>query len=104
MQPRWGHDGSELFYRGPQGLMRIAFERSGELAASKPELLFEDRYHFRFSEGTRNDERGRAYDLSPDGERFLMIEPIELPQVRPVPDLVLVQNWFAELERLVPVR
>ena len=46
---------------------------------------------------------GRMYDISPDGERFVLVKELsggdgetEAPQV------VLVENWFEELERLVP--
>ena len=46
---------------------------------------------------------GRSYDVAPDGQRFLMTtagggaEDTSAP-----PDLILVQNWFEELRRLVP--
>jgi hypothetical protein len=33
------------------------------------------------------------YDVSPDGERFLMIEPREKPEYQP---LTLVSNWRSE--------
>ena len=38
------------------------------------------------------------YDVSLDGQRFLMLR-----RVRGEGVLHLVQNWFEELERLVPV-
>ena len=45
----------------------------------------------------------RRVDISPDG-RFLLLK---LPGARTddataAPDLILVQNWFDELKRLVP--
>ena len=42
---------------------------------------------------------GPAYDVSHDGERFLMIR---LPVSDPETEIVVVQNWFEELTRLVP--
>lgn len=46
---------------------------------------------------------GRAYDLSPDGERFLMItEGGEQGEAGSAPHIVVVLNWFSELRRLVP--
>jgi hypothetical protein len=40
-----------------------------------------------------------AYDVSPDGQRFLMLK-----QGEQVPGQVtVVQNWFQELKRPVPV-
>lgn len=40
---------------------------------------------------------GVQYDVSPDGKRFLVIEP---PTNAP-PDLVVVQHWDEELKALV---
>ncbi len=39
-------------------------------------------------------------DVAPDGERFLMIQSDEASASR---QLVVVQHWHEELERLVPV-
>jgi hypothetical protein len=42
------------------------------------------------------------YDISPDGERFLMIkEGGGSEQARP-PGTIVVQHWTEELKRLVP--
>ena len=39
------------------------------------------------------------YEISPDGERFLMIRR----DPGAIPDRIrIVQNWFQELEQLVP--
>jgi hypothetical protein len=43
---------------------------------------------------------GPNYDVAPDGERFLMIRSVE--NVSATEQIVVVQNWFEELERLVP--
>jgi len=43
----------------------------------------------------------RSYDLSPDGQRFLMVK-LEQRKPTPVTELILIQNWFEELKRLVP--
>ena len=40
-------------------------------------------------------------DISPDGERFLMIRTLEDTSTTP-PQIVIVKNWLEELERLVP--
>ena len=51
----------------------------------------------------------RSYDISPDRQRFLIIqsEPIEMPSWAEPPGwppthLNVVQNWFEELRELVP--
>ena len=44
-------------------------------------------------------------DVSPDGERFLMIKNAAADVTTSlVPSFVFVLNWFDELKRLVPVR
>ena len=41
------------------------------------------------------------YDVSPDGQRFLMIRSEGHP---PATELRLVMNWHEELKRLVPTK
>lgn len=59
--------------------------------------MFDDRYVA---------DNGRAlYDVSPDGRRFLMIKNEAADTQTNVPtDIILVENWFEELKRLVPTR
>jgi hypothetical protein len=51
----------------------------------------------------RTDGPFRGYDVTPDGQRFLMVREIEQPSMR-VSSMVLVQNWQEEVKRLVPTR
>ena len=44
---------------------------------------------------------GASYDVSLDGQRFLMIKA---PGADAPPALILVQHWDAELKRLVPTK
>jgi hypothetical protein len=45
----------------------------------------------------------RSYDVSPDGQRFLMIkESASAGPSAPPAGIVVVLNWFGELKRLVP--
>jgi hypothetical protein len=39
------------------------------------------------------------YDVTADGERFLMLRQVEGSEV----PIVVVLNWFEELKRLVPL-
>ena len=59
-----------------------------------PIKLFERRYYV-----PRNS--GRSYDVSLDGQRFLMIKA---PGADAPPALILVQHWDAELKRLAPTK
>ena len=45
---------------------------------------------------------GRTYDIAPDGQRFLMIKAGEGEDAPATPRIIVVQNWFEELRRLVP--
>jgi hypothetical protein len=41
------------------------------------------------------------YDVAPDGQRFLMVKPIEQAQAAPT-QINVVLNWFEELKQKVP--
>ena len=46
----------------------------------------------------------RTYDVSPDDQRFLMIkDAVGRDGPATPPRIVVVQNWFEEVKRLVPV-
>ena len=68
------------------------------LRVSRPEVLFEGRYGL-------GPQGGLNYDVSSDGQRFLMISAGQDtdPDSGPTDtSLTLVENWFEELKRLVP--
>ena len=46
----------------------------------------------------------RAYDVTPDGKRFLMIQQRDDQSQPPMTQIVLVQNWHEELKRRVPTK
>ena len=47
----------------------------------------------------------RTYDVSADGQRFLLIKPDKRPQSDPASaGLIVVLNWVEELERLAPLK
>ena len=92
-RPLWSRNGQELFYLAPTGaLMSVAIRGGATWTASAPARLFEGAY---FSPPT--GAIGRTYDVSPDGKRFLMIK-----SAAGTGRIVVVQNWFEELKRLVP--
>ncbi len=69
-RPLWARNGQELFYASPTGaLMRVGVERASSWAATRPTLLVKEGY-FTIPGGSP----GRTYDISPDGQRFLMIK------------------------------
>ena len=43
-----------------------------------------------------------AYDVAPDGQRFVMVRDLNQVEAQPVTRINIVLNWFDELQRLVP--
>jgi serine/threonine-protein kinase len=100
-QPLWARNGQELFYLAPNGaLMGVPVERGTTWAAGTPSKLFDAQYYF-----GAGGPVPRTYDVSPDGQRFLMIKDSRpAGDTSPPPQLVVVQNWLEELKRLVPTK
>lgn len=88
------HYGDRLL--APDGrLMAVAAQPGGgSFAAGNPARVLERAY--------ASPGPGRTYDVSPDGRRFLMIKAGATDEDYAAPELVVVLNWFEELERLVP--
>ena len=100
-EPLWSPDGRELFYRNLTGdrMMVVAVMTEPTLRVSRPEVLFEGQY-------TQGPQGGLNYDVSADGQRFVMLSAAQEDDAEATPTnatLVLVENWFQELQRLVPV-
>jgi eukaryotic-like serine/threonine-protein kinase len=98
-QPLWARNGQELFYEAMGTVMRVPVKTDSTFGT--PEKVFDGPYLFR----QPGLGRGRMYDVSADGQRFLMIKEISGADERPPSArIILVQNWFEELKRLVPTR
>ena len=100
-RPLWAPNGQELFYVAPSGaLMRVGVDRSQTWTATTPTKLIKEGYFT-----VEGGNPGRTYDISPDGQRFLMIKPGGGPDQTAAPtSLVVVQNWTEELKRVVPTK
>ena len=100
-RPLWARSGRELVYVSPAAaLMAVGVERAQSWAATTPATVVKEGY-FTNPAGLS----ARMYDIAPDGERFLMIKnPPGADQTAASANLVVVQNWFEELKRLVPVK
>ena len=92
----WSRDGRELFYRNGSEMWVVDVETEPGFRAGTPSLLFEAPYLPDRNPGVGNPN----YDVSLDGEHFLMVRTAATANDTPV---VLVQNWHEELKRLVPV-
>ena len=93
-EPLWARNSKQLFYRWNDQVWVVDVQTDGGFATSKPRLLFE-------KPGYLTGRPIRAYDLSLDSKRFLMVKG-EQRKPTPVTEMILVQNWFEELKRLVP--
>ena len=90
--PLWSIDGGSVFFESPVGMMKAPVQLGSRLQVSSAEVLFEELYYGAFTNPFRQ------YDLSLDGEQFLVLRS-GAASVEPI----LEQNWFEELKRLVPV-
>jgi serine/threonine-protein kinase len=93
-EPAWNSNGRELFYRSGDKMMAVDIAAQPSFTAGKPRMLFEG--HYQTTPVTYPN-----YDVSPDGQRFLMLKPIEQAQAAPT-QINVVLNWFEELKRRVP--
>ena len=86
--PLWARSGKELFYVGADGaLLRVPVEASGATwNAGTPMKLLERALLY------RQRLVGRTYDVSPDGQRFLMIKAPGTDAGAAPPALIVVQH------------
>jgi serine/threonine protein kinase/Tol biopolymer transport system component len=91
-EPVWARNG-ELFYRSGNKMMAVETTTQPTFSPGKPRLLFEEQYVI-------GPGGGAAYDVTPDGQRFLMLKAAEQEQAPTQINVVL--NWFEELKRRVP--
>ncbi len=91
-QLRWSRDGKELFYVQGEKLMVVAVSTEGEFSAGLPTELFEH-------PGLRGGLNNPNYDVSLDGQRFILAEPVGYEETEaPQPTIRVVENWFTEFE------
>jgi hypothetical protein len=100
-RPVWSNNGRELFILSQVAplsneatVMTVPIETGSTFTYGNPRKLFSGPYYAALS--------GLTYDVSPDGQRFLMIK-----DTTSAPDaarLVVVENWLEELKRRVPVK
>ena len=108
-EPVWNPNGRELFYRSGSKIMAVEVGQASTpvspgqagrpvptgFSAGKPRMLFEGPY-------LPTTTSFPNYDVSPDGQRFLMVKPVESQTSAPT-QINVVLNWFEELRRRAPV-
>jgi hypothetical protein len=86
-EPRWRGDGKELYYLSPDlSVMAVDIEAG---AAFRPGLA---RRLFQTRAVAPSGLAGQAYDVTPDGQRFLVKVPAS------VSPITAVVNWTAMLQ------
>jgi serine/threonine protein kinase/Tol biopolymer transport system component len=93
-EPVWNANGRELFYRSGERMMAVDIATQQGFSAGTPRMLFEGRYE-------PAPIPVANYDVSADGQRFLMLKQSEQAQSAPT-QINVVLNWFEELKRRVP--
>jgi len=95
--------GREVFYKSLDGeLMAVSILTEPSVVVGRPSMLFDGLI---VNDDAAGD--GYAYDIAPDGQRFLVIQKEAAAGERDDPlvrldQLHVILNWFEELERLVP--
>jgi serine/threonine-protein kinase len=101
IQPRWSHDGHELFYISRSNeMMRVHVTAGPTWSASTPQKLFDvSPYYF----GAGNPYF--MYDIARDG-RFLMVKAPGAAKTDTSSEdhIILVQNWLEEVKRAMQAR
>jgi Tol biopolymer transport system component len=87
--PVWARDGSELFYQEGTALMAVPVRTAPTFAIGTPTRLFD-------APVTVDGTGHPAYDVAPDGQRFLMIQNTPVNQVK------VVLNWVEALKKTAP--
>ncbi len=91
--PLWARNGGEIFYLHEDEMVAVPITTSPSFSAGAPTRLFEKHFYVDLY-------AMRAYDVAPDGQRFLMIQEDESVSVATQINVVL--EWFDELKRRVP--
>jgi Tol biopolymer transport system component len=92
-EPVWNPNGRELFYRQGDKMMAVDVSTQPAFSAGKPKVLFEGHY-------VPTPVSFPNYDVSADGQRFLMLRALNPAQS--LTQINVVLNWTEELKRLVP--
>ena len=92
-EPVWARDGRQLFYRSGDKMMVVPILTSAAAPrAGTPQELFEGK----FAAGTLD---ATNYDVTPDGQRFLMVQAEPQTGAR---TLHVLMNWFGVVAAAAP--
>jgi serine/threonine-protein kinase len=91
-EPVWSRASGEIFYRNLRGeMVTVSVNTSPTFSAGTPTVLFD-------ASGYRAFLNHRHYDVTPDGERFIMLRPLGEQGAQ----WILALNFFEVLRERVP--
>jgi hypothetical protein len=92
-EPKWRRDGKELFYiSSEQEMMAVPLSTKPTLSVGTPQVLFRTNLgYYRPNVTSRN-----RYDVTADGQRFLMNVPVDGSSSPPI---TVVVNWTTTLNQ-----
>ena len=78
-------------------MMVVPVQTTPTFSAGNPSKLFDGRWYI--------GQSGRTYDVSGDGQRFLMIKDVAASdQIAASPTMTVVVHWIEELKARVPAK
>ena len=78
-EPMWNRNGRELFYRSQDRMMAVPVSTADGFSIGRPQMLFERRYA-----STQLPQTAPYYDVTSDGQRFLMVKEAETSPGPPI--------------------
>jgi serine/threonine-protein kinase len=92
-EPVWARKAGQLFYRQGDAMMVVDITTTPDVKVGVPRRIFERPFN-------RSTAFWPNYDVTPDGQRFLMVKDsaLDMPPTR----INVVFNWVEELKGLVP--
>lgn len=97
LEPLWSHDGKEIFYRNGESYFGVSVQTDPSFASALPKVIVKRRYY------TDVPGISRYFDITPDDQHFLFTKEEALEAGTGArTELLVVENWFQELQRLAP--
>jgi serine/threonine-protein kinase len=95
--PKWAPNSRELFYVDAEGrIVAVSVQPGPGFVAGNPQVVVDGNFI------TTVSFPGRMYDVSRDGQRFLLLKNVEGADKGTPPQIIVITNWLEELKRLVP--
>src|SRR5262249_47746998 len=96
LRPVWARNGRELFCDAIRdvGITAVSITEGATFSYGNPVKLFATTTGY-----YKSPSAGRTYDVSPDGQKFLMIKDATETSRRSSANMVVVLNWVDELRQ-----